>query len=137
MNASAQPRFAEQYGKLNSSRKSSGSRRFFEVFETMIGATVPLHLRTMVMEERIARQIDASVIFSVGNFTFAVVLAVAFSPYLHPLFVWPWCALPVLIRFIARGCTALGCPVGHRAVMRTAYHYLCRSRCRRRRRVKQ
>ncbi len=61
----------------------------------MIGATVPLHLRTMVMEERIARQIDASVIFSVGNFTFAVVLAVAFSPYLHPLFVWPWCALTV------------------------------------------
>lgn len=61
----------------------------------MIGATVPLHLRTMVMEERIARQIDASVIFSVGNFTFAVVLAVAFSPYLHPLFVWPWCALTI------------------------------------------
>ncbi|GJL89063.1 MAG: hypothetical protein DHS20C03_27720 [Minwuia thermotolerans] len=61
----------------------------------MIGATVPLHLRTMVMEERIARQIDASVIFSVGNFTFAAVLAVAFSPYLHPLFVWPWCALTI------------------------------------------
>lgn len=61
----------------------------------MIGATVPLHLRTMVMEERIARQIDASVIFSVGNFTFAVVLAIAFSPYLHPLFVWPWCALTI------------------------------------------
>jgi len=80
---------------LYSSRKSSGSRRFFEVFETVIGASVPAHLRTMVMEERIARQIDASVIFAAGNFTFAMVLTIAFSPFLHPLFVWPWCALTV------------------------------------------
>jgi signal transduction histidine kinase len=61
----------------------------------MIGATAPVHLRTMVMEERIARQIDASVIFAAGNFTFAVVLAIALSPFVHPLFVWPWFALTV------------------------------------------
>jgi len=61
----------------------------------MIGATVPVHLRTMMMEERIARQIDASVIFAAGNFTFAVALAITFSPFLHPLFVWPWCALTI------------------------------------------
>lgn len=67
----------------------------FEAFEALIGASVPVHLRTMVMEERIARQVDASVIFSAANFTFALVLAVAYSPYLSPFFVWPWCLLTV------------------------------------------
>lgn len=80
---------------MDSGKRSAGDRRFFEVFETLIGVAAPAHLRTMLMEERIARQTDASVIFAAGNFTFAVILAIAFSPLLHPLFVWPWCLLTV------------------------------------------
>lgn len=80
---------------MDNRKKTAGDRRFFEVFETLIGVTAPAHLRTMLMEERIARQTDASIIFAVGNFTFAVILAIAFSPLLHPFFVWPWFLLTV------------------------------------------